>query len=79
MGNKVIPAETSRSKGVSSVAGNWRQEYGDWAAIPIIVITTRTLWPERVHKASSKAHPGLGIRWGTYVFIVSGDTGPDLS
>ena len=43
------------------------------------VVTTRTLWPGRVHETPSQAHPGLQIRWGTYVFIVSGDTGPDLS
>ena len=40
---------------------------------------TGMLWPGRIHKAPSQAHPGLGTRWGTYVSIASHDTGSDLS
>ena len=78
-----MPAETSRSEGVPGmVPMGWKLEARVWrlGSNPSHrVIMTRMLWPGRVHKTPSQAHPGLGIRWGTYVFIVSHDTGSDLS
>ena len=77
--SQLRPAEVNEFQAWCLWAGKWRQKYGDWAAIPVIVIMTRTLWPGRVHKTPSQAHPGLGTRWSTYVFIASCDTGPDFS
>ena len=83
MGSRVIPAETSRIEGIPGVVPmGWKLEARVWSlgSNPSHrVVMTRKLWPGRVHKTPSQAHPGLGTRWGTYVFIVSHDTGSDLS
>ena len=77
--SQLKPAEVKEFQAWCLWAGNLRQKYGDWAAIPVIVIMTRMLWSGRVHKTPSQAYPGLRIRWGTYVSIASGDTVPDFS